>query len=179
MSSPFVGVPVDLGALIVQGLSNRRLSGQIPWHCLRIFFMRDTGSHREYSLFDRPCWTLCRRCLLLRIVSLWESGRVEVARQSWISAWGVRLSRIYMKLKKSQFFVIWRYLLTIMELYFSAYFKLEPMFSRPCCHHMGVKGMMMDRRDLNPSRWRSGLIVYHYATAATSHQLKSCNTFLT
>ena len=37
---------------------------------------------------------------------------------------------------------------------------------------MGVKGMMLDRRDLNPGRWRSGLILIHYATTATSQRLK-------
>ena len=57
-----------------------------------------------------------------------------------------------------------------MELYFCAYLELEHMFSRTCWHHtyMGVKGMMMDQRDLNPCRWRLGLIVIDYATTATS-----------
>ena len=51
-----------------------------------------------------------------------------------------------------------------MELYFCAYLELEPMFSRMFWHHtyMGVKGIMMDRRDLNPCHWVSGLIVIHY-----------------
>ena len=36
---------------------------------------------------------------------------------------------------------------------------------------MGVKGMMMDRRDLNPGRWR--FIIIHYAIVATSKLLKT------
>ena len=38
---------------------------------------------------------------------------------------------------------------------------------------MGVKSITMDRRDLNPGRWRSGITVIHYATAATSQWLKT------
>ena len=47
MASPFVGVTGDLGARIVQGSLRQGLSGPIPWHCLRIFFMRDRGSHQR------------------------------------------------------------------------------------------------------------------------------------
>ena len=66
-----------------------------------------------------------------------------------------------------------------MELYFCAYFELEPIFSRPCWHHI-YGGKMHDDRpaNLNPGRWRSGLILIHYATAATSQQSKTCYTFL-
>ena len=33
--------------------------------------------------------------------------------------------------------------------------------------------MMMVRRDFSPGCWRSGLILIHYATTATSQQLKT------
>ena len=52
----------------------------------------------------------------------------------------------------------------LMELYFYAHFD-QCSHGRAGITTMGVKGMMMDRGDLNPCRWRSGLIVIHYATA--------------
>ena len=63
--------------------STEALSGPIPKHCLRIFFMRDTGSHQRVIIYliilvgpyvdNSYC---CALCLRERVV-----GRVEVARQ--------------------------------------------------------------------------------------------------
>ena len=61
-----------------------------------------------------------------------------------------------------------------MELYFCAYFEIEPIFSRPCWHDIyGGK-----RHEDRPARFEPrplafGLILIHYATAATSQQLKT------
>ena len=62
-----------------------------------------------------------------------------------------------------------------MEFYVCAHFD-QCSHGRAGTTSMGVKGMMMDRRELNSCRWRSGFIVIHYATAATSQQLKTCDT---
>ena len=110
MASPFVGVPVDPGALLVQASLRRQrvfrdrtdplaLSDDIQISDFIVivqttklgFFMRDTDSHQRVFVIWSSFWTLCRQWLLLRIVSPWQSARVEVARQSWISARGVRL----------------------------------------------------------------------------------------
>ena len=71
---------------------------------------------------------------------------------------------------------VWKtYSLKVMELYFCAYFELEPLFpqGRAGTTYMWVKGMTIARRDLNPGRWRSGLILIHCATATTSQQIKT------
>ena len=59
MASSFVGVPVDLGALIVKRVFQDRtdpleISDDIL-HEIQIII-------RGYSLFDRPCWTIGRQC---------------------------------------------------------------------------------------------------------------------
>ena len=65
-------------------------------------------------------------------------------------------------------------------IYFCASFELEPMFTRPCWHHIyGVKCTMIDWRDLNPGLWRSGYILIHYATAAASQLWKKYILYIT
>ena len=59
---------------------------------------------------------------------------------------------------------IWNtYSLKLTELYFCAYFELEPIFSSPCWHHIYGGKMHEDRQaNFNPGRLRSGLILIHY-----------------
>ena len=51
MLSSFVGVPVDLRARTVQGLSDRGSQEQIPQHYQIILCMRDTGSYQRVFIF--------------------------------------------------------------------------------------------------------------------------------
>ena len=60
-----------------------------------------------------------------------------------------------------------------MELYCCAYFKLEPILSRPCWHHIyGGKGNDDGQAGFEPLSL-AGLIVIHYTAAATSQRLKT------
>ena len=91
------GLPGDRGAFGTD---------TIPWHCQRLFFTRDTGSHqRVFAIWSSSLdHSLCRQCLLSRSVSPWESGGVEVAISfEYLHAGFIpQVIRNYVMLKKSQ-----------------------------------------------------------------------------
>ena len=122
---------------------------------------------RGYSLFDRPCWTLCRQCLPLcpresvvdwSVLNFCVRGSSPTCRAFMLPS---------LKSPKSHAYVIfihqrlWNCIFVLIS-YLNPYSQ-----GRAGTTSMGVKGMMIDRRDLNPGRWRWGRILIHNATTAT------------
>ena len=136
MSSPFVGFscgprsPYRTGSLWQRVFRDR--SPGIAWE---YSLWEIEVLIRGYSLFNRSCWKLCRTCLVLRSVSPWEWWSGGSASVFDFCVWGSSPKwSAYMWILKSH------NSLSYDELYYCAYFELEPMFSWTCWNHIGVKG---------------------------------------
>ena len=105
----------------------------IPWHCLRIFFMRDTGSHQRVFAI----WS-CRTSLKFLgggfDPQVWSLKSPNSHANGMLIRWR-----------------LWNYIFVPIS-------RLNPYFQGLAgTTSMGVKGMRIDRRDLNPGHWHSVL----------------------